>query len=272
MTTDLTTRPDLIPTKRQMIRKWVLRLAMLLAVLGPLIYICAALGHKVGLLDLKTAFGTMSREIGPIVLLSSLGLGLISLILAYVIQPRKGFVVAILAMAIPLIGLGKANGIKNKAQSLPFIHDITTDTQDPPVFTDAIVQAREDSGARNTLEYIGKKDKEDGSLVSVLQTKAYPEIRPVLSEQEPAVVFGEALSLVKQQGWDIVTEDAETGIIEATDTTFWYGFKDDVIVRVRAAEGGGSIVDMRSISRVGMSDIGKNAERLGVLIKGLEKG
>jgi uncharacterized protein (DUF1499 family) len=58
--------------------------------------------------------------------------------------------------------------------------------------------------------------------------------------------------------------------VEATDTTFWFGFKDDVVVRVRAAEnGGGSIVDVRSVSRVGQSDLGLNAKRIGSILDGL---
>ena len=51
-------------------------------------------------------------------------------------------------------------------------------------------------------------------------------------------------------GWDLVAADAAAGRIEATDTTFWFGFKDDVVIRVRPANGG-SRVDVRSLSRVG---------------------
>ena len=63
-------------------------------------------------------------------------------------------------------------------------------------------------------------------------------------------------------GWALKSEDVEGGIIEATDTTFWYGFKDDVVIRIRPSEGGGSVLDVRSISRVGGSDIGANAARI----------
>jgi uncharacterized protein (DUF1499 family) len=63
-------------------------------------------------------------------------------------------------------------------------------------------------------------------------------------------------------GWEIAEADAAAGRIEATDTTFWFGFKDDVVIRIRPAEDGGSIVDIRSKSRVGMSDVGANAARI----------
>ena len=65
-----------------------------------------------------------------------------------------------------------------------------------------------------------------------------------------------------QLGWKIKSENLEAGIIEATETTFWYGFKDDVVIRIQPSEGGGSVVDVRSISRVGGSDIGANADRI----------
>ncbi len=275
MNNALTTRPDLIKTKRHKFRKLILKAGLAFAILAPLAFIIPALGYKMGIMDLGFSIVTMSQKVGPLLLVLTLLLGVVSLLLGFFIKPRKGLLLAALITLIPLAGLGKLNGVKNKIASLPFIHDITTDTQAPPVFTKAIIDARASTNASNTLNYVGKKDRKNakGKLVSVLQTQAdaYKDIRPVLRSEETDVIFGEALSLVKQQGWDIVTEDVEAGIIEATDTTFWYGFKDDVILRIRPAEGGGTIVDMRSISRVGGSDLGKNAERLRVLIEGLKE-
>ena len=116
----------------------------------------------------------------------------------------------------------------------------------------------------NTVDYVGKKDKPDGTLVSVLQSqaKAYADIRPLILEDDMAVVFGRAKAAALQMGWKLKSENVETGIIEATDTTFWYGFKDDVVIRIRPSEGGGSVLDVRSVSRVGQSDIGANAARI----------
>jgi len=162
-----------------------------------------------------------------------------------------------------------------KVAKLPFIHDVTTDTQNPPVFGDFITKEREVENA-NSAEYIGKKapvTAADGTksekLVSALQTKAYPAIRPLILNEPKDVVFGEALATVKAMGWKIKEEDLETGRIDATDTTFWYGFKDDVTIRLRDSEGGGTIVDVRSLSRVGGSDLGKNAERVGEFLERL---
>ena len=77
----------------------------------------------------------------------------------------------------------------------------------------------------------------------------------------PAIAFEHALEAARAQGWEIVDADESQGRIEATATTFWFGFKDDVVIRIRGA-GGGSAVDMRSKSRVGLSDTGTNAARI----------
>jgi uncharacterized protein (DUF1499 family) len=70
-----------------------------------------------------------------------------------------------------------------------------------------------------------------------------------------------ALDAARSLGWEVVASDAATGRIEATATSRWFGFKDDVVVRIRP-EGAGSRVDVRSMSRVGVGDLGANAERV----------
>lgn len=114
----------------------------------------------------------------------------------------------------------------------------------------------------NTLDYVGKVEKRSNKLVSVLQVESYPDIRTLVLSDAPEAVFARASQAAKSMGWKIASESADTGIIEATATSFWFGFKDDVVIRVRPAQGGGSLVDVRSISRVGGSDIGANADRI----------
>ena len=93
------------------------------------------------------------------------------------------------------------------------------------------------------------------------QRNAYPDLQPVMLKVAPAQAFERALATVGEMGWDLVGSDAAAGRIEATDTTFWFGFKDDVVIRVRPADGG-SRVDVRSLSRVGVGDAGTNAKRI----------
>jgi len=93
------------------------------------------------------------------------------------------------------------------------------------------------------------------------QHRALPDIRPARLSEPPRAPFERALAAARAQGWEIVDTAPAEGRIEATDTTRWFGFKDDVVVRVRP-EGTGSRVDVRSLSRVGRGDVGKNAARV----------
>ncbi len=270
--TDMTVVPPrLAPTKRHKIRKWVLRLTLLLAILGPLVFVVAAVGYKLGLFGLGVSFGLLNLKLGPLALAASMGFAIISMLLAWFIKPHKGFIVAAIAAIIPALGVMKLQDTRATVAELPFIHDVTTDTQDPPMFTQAILSERAKVEGVNSADYVGKKDSRDEELVSVLQTKAYPDIRPIVLSEPKDVVFGRVEAVVAQMGWEMKSSDLDTGIIEATDTTFWYGFKDDVIIRLRDSEGGGTLIDMRSLSRVGGSDIGKNADRIREFFKALNE-
>jgi uncharacterized protein (DUF1499 family) len=131
------------------------------------------------------------------------------------------------------------------------IHDITTDTETPPVFV-AILPLR--AGTPNTAEYGGPE-------VAAQQRTGYPDLKPLTLTIPPAQAFPHALAVAREMGWEIAANEPAEGRIEATDATFWFGFKDDVVVRITPA-GSGSRIDVRSVSRVGRSDVGKNAERI----------
>lgn len=138
-----------------------------------------------------------------------------------------------------------------QARSLPPIHDITTDLADPPAFR-AVLARRGDRS--NPL------DRAEPDLAAQ-QRAAYPYLAPLHLPQPPAEAFARALRAARSMGWEIVAADAERLLIEATATTFWFGFKDDVAIGLRP-DGDGSRVDVRSVSRVGRSDLGANASRI----------
>jgi uncharacterized protein (DUF1499 family) len=146
------------------------------------------------------------------------------------------------------------------ARSVPAIHDITTDTENPPHYN-AIMPLRKD--ALNPAEYGGHEIAEQ-------QQKAYPDIRPLILEIPPEKAFEHALTAAQKMGWEIVSSNSGKGIIEATDTTFWFGFKDDIIIRI-SLQGSASRIDVRSLSRVGKSDVGANAERIRNFLKALKQ-
>lgn len=258
--------------KRRKLRGWYLKLVLALAIFVPLFFLISTLGVKFGLWDWTVGLG-LNFKYAPILLPLLALSGLIGLLLSFIIAPRKGFAVSLAALLIGAAGLAHGAKVKKTAGSLPFIHDITTDTQDVPTFTNAILSERASVKGVNTVDYVGKKDKEGGTLVSVLQSQAeaYADIRPLILQETPQVVFGEAKAAVKQMGWALKSENLDAGIIEATDTTFWYGFEDDVVIRIRPSEGGGTVLDLRSVSRVGGSDIGANAERIRSFLKIMSK-
>jgi uncharacterized protein (DUF1499 family) len=131
------------------------------------------------------------------------------------------------------------------------IHDITTNTDDPPEFI-AIIALR--SSGDNTTSYI-----DDGTAEK--QLELYPDINTIILEDDPATAFARALTAAETMGWEIVAEEQPEGRIEATATTPFVGFKDDVVVRVRPGSGG-SHIDVRSKSRIGKGDMGVNAARI----------
>ncbi len=144
-------------------------------------------------------------------------------------------------------------------EGTPSIHDIATDPQDPLAFV-AIVPLRAD--APNNLDYGVMPGVESVEQHIEMQRSAYPDIVPQRFEAPPREVFEHALQAVDTLGWERVAADPESGRIEATDTTFWFRFKDDVVIEVKESASGGTVLNARSVSRVGRGDVGKNAERL----------
>ena len=158
--------------------------------------------------------------------------------------------VAILAVAGGLVAFAIPYQWQWRAGRVPPIHDITTDLENPPEF-EAIIPLRAD--APNTLDR--PADLADR------QRQGYPGLEPVTLADPLDRAFDRALALAQSNEWEIVTADKSAGRIEATDTTRWFGFKDDVVVRL-TPWGAGTRVDMRSVSRVGQSDVGTNARRI----------
>jgi uncharacterized protein (DUF1499 family) len=182
-------------------------------------------------------------------------LSLLGLILARPGSARRGFPLAMAGLVIGLVVVGIPWQWWQKAQRLPFIHDITTDLENPPAFV-AILPLRAD--APNSAEYGGPE-------IAAQQREGYPDLGPLTLQEPPPQAFTRALEAARAMGWEIVASEPTEGRIEATATTFWFGFKDDVVVRVTPASGG-SRIDVRSVSRVGRSDVGANAERITVYL------
>jgi uncharacterized protein (DUF1499 family) len=140
------------------------------------------------------------------------------------------------------------------AVGVPPIHDVSTDTANPPQFI-ALVPMRQAAGAVNPAEYAGAE-------TAALQAEGYRDIVPIVLPVPTDVAFKRAQIAAQGMGWEIVATVPLDGRIEAVATTGWIGFKDDVVIRVAAGEPGQSLVDIRSKSRVGRGDAGMNASRI----------
>lgn len=232
------------------------RFVLILAVLAALALLIAGPGTRLGFWDFSFGFTLMRWALyGG---LAAAGLAVVVLLIPA--GRRVGITVPIAAIVIGLATAAVPWSLVQKAQSVPRIHDISTDTVDPPEFV-AIVPLRAD--ASNPPEYAGQETAEK-------QREAYPDIRPLEVDGWPALVFEHALDTARAQGWEIVEADEAEGRIEATATTFWFGFKDDVVIRIRGGNDG-SVIDVRSKSRVGLSDVGANAERIRDYLDELEE-
>ena len=236
--------------------KYVAAFAILAVVscLGfALLAILAGLGNRAGWWDFRTgiqylkwaAYGEVAAIAGSLISLVVAAFKSKSVILLSAI----GAIIGIAALAIPAL-----NWIT--AHRVPPIHDVTTDTENPPAFVSII---KERQNAPNSVEYGGEK-------IAKLQRMAYPDIEPLLIDAPPARAFQLASEAAQKMGWKIANADARNGLIEATATTFWFGFKDDVAIRI-TEQGHGSRIDVRSVSRVGVSDIGTNAKRIRTFLK-----
>lgn len=178
----------------------------------------------------------------------------------------------LLAFLIALGFVGYLGSHIATARSVPAIHDVTTNLEDMPQFT--ALKVREDN-----LENI--PDNDDPALKAMdpenrwkaLHRKGYADLRPIRVSWSVEETIRRAESVARARGWEIAKVDPKAGLLEATDTTLFFRFKDDVVLRARPYAGaeGGSEVDVRSISRVGGSDVGLNAERIRSFLTDLQK-
>lgn len=238
---------------------WVVILGAVLVVASGLTLLAGPVGYVTGTLPLRTALLTVLRW-GVYGALLGAGVSLAGLIVT-LRRPkgaRRGLAAAMISLLLGTT-LAAVPGRFLVGPRKPPIHDISSDTRDPPQFV-AVLPLR--ANAPNTSVYGGEK-------IASQQRAAYPDIQPLLMNLPADRAFERALATVRTMGWELVAADPTAGRIEATDTTFWFRFKDDVVVRIRPADGG-SRIDVRSLSRVGGGDVGTNAERIRAYLEALK--
>ncbi|MBF4490676.1 DUF1499 domain-containing protein [Psychrobacter sp. N25K4-3-2] len=219
---------------------------LLVALPGPL--------YKYGIVDLGTAFTGFKFGVFA-------GIAALILLVLQMIFKRKTVTLGstVIALLLSAIAIAMPLSMMNKGKSVPPIHDISTDLINPPKF-EAIAPLRAD--APNPVEYAGEATAKQ-------QRDAYPDLQTLTYTQSQSELVKATEQAVNNLGWELVNSDADKGIIEATDSTMWFSFKDDVVVRV-TDNGSERLLDIRSKSRVGGSDLGKNSERIHDFINELD--
>ena len=267
--------------------------ALGLSIFSVLWFAIAAVGTKLGLWGWQFGLGKMTIGWGPMLLMAGLGISLIAIVIALIKAPRKqALMLALGALLISSLAFGRVIAFKGQAERLPPLHDVQTDWANPIMPSEALLADRTSTGALNPVEAApvvpeaadARWPGTGGRLVSEVQEEAefdpakqsspknapYPMLETLV---EPAasydMAYEAALEAVKARGWKVVTDDVQSGSIEATVTSFWFDFKDDVMIRVMP-EGEGSRIDVRSISRVGLSDLGANSKRVSDLLNEIQ--
>jgi uncharacterized protein (DUF1499 family) len=233
------------------------RILIYLSMATAVVFILSGYGYQWSIWEMRTGF-TLLRYSAY----TAIGLTVISIPALWFLR-EKGFR-AISYVVISLILMGSAAGTaiywQQKARSVPPIHDITTDLENPPEFV-AIIRLRADSP--NPPEYAGEES-------AAAQREAYAHIQPLILQMDLQDVMDEAVILVVSRGWELVAINRNDARIEATEKLPWFGFKDDVILRFTETDEG-TRVDMRSKSRIGRSDVGVNAKRIEKFLRDLER-
>ncbi len=213
------------------------------------IMLLAIIAQRFQLLPFRLAFGGFSLALLAAALLSFVALAMLLLSFGLISADVRSLSVATFAVgAVPLVLVILLVG---KGFKVPKIHDISTDLTDPLNFVHAKT-LRTDS--ENSLEIPSAK-------VMDLQRGHYTTLAPLTTADTAVTAYEKALRVAESLGWQVIHQSPEGFTFEASESTALFGFVDDIVVRVREV-GSGSVIDMRSVSRVGVSDLGANAKRI----------
>jgi hypothetical protein len=244
------------------------RLAALLSLGGVAAALIAAVGSGIGLWHFGAGFTVLRHAFyaaatGGVLALSGIVVGFI--------QQSGTSKLNFLSLVVASLFSAYLLQLVATARSVPAIHDATTNLQDPPSFT--TLPLRPDNLKEVPDEgrpELARLDPEN--RWKEIHKRAYGDLRTLRVPTSVSVTTDRAASLARKRGWDIAKVDRNAGTVEATATSFFFRFKDDIVVRVRpdTQRPGGSLVDVRSISRVGGSDVGMNAKRIRAFLAELQ--
>ncbi len=238
----------------------LIKLALVIGVAAPVVMLAGAGATKFGITDWQTGFGLISMKMGFWTAVVGVVAGLAAVLLSLKDFRRWGLM-ALVALAIPAAVLGGILKLRADARALPPIHDVATDWSQPLGFSDRIMDER--AGSPNAVEADPRVPDRvgppwGGRRIAEINAETCPGARPVMRSLDPDQVAeameAAGVQVIGRAPWRV----------EGTHESFWFGFKDDVVARIQPHR-----TDFRSISRVGMSDIGANCARVTKIVKAL---
>jgi uncharacterized protein (DUF1499 family) len=232
-------------------RPWFAGWGLLLGICALLVLTAAPLGYRLDIVDRGTALGSLPRYAGYAGIAAA-AVSLLGIVMSIRARRRGWAVAALLGCLSGSVAAYLPWAYLASVQNAPNINDITTDTDNPPTF-ETLARVREAAHAGPSTY--------GGPDVAAKQRLAYPYVQPLHLELSPADAFARTLEQVRREGWTVASAEPARGRIEASAKTLWYGFTDDVVLRI-TPDGAGARVDMRSKSRVGNGDRGVNAARI----------
>jgi len=251
-----------------------LTVALLLAFLPAVVILVGAVGTKLGWWSWKAGFvavmvrGPMGVGWAPALTALAIVVALIGLVISIGAGLWRR---SLTALVVSILTMGMFIVMGGAAKTAPPIHDVATDWSEPMMFSDQVMKMRGPQANPVPPDAMMTSGPLVGQKVSDINAKTCEGAKPVMLTVPPAEAYAVAKKALSGNGLKIVTDDPVAGRLEAVATSFWYGFKDDVLVRVKA-EGAGSRIDMRSVSRVGVSDLGQNCMRVTRLAAAMAQG
>ena len=234
---------------------WWSKAILILAVVAAVLLLSGAVGTRLGLWPFT--IGLLAVPASLVLALIGVVGGIVGVVLARKRELSGDLPPIYAGVIVSVLIVGFMGSQFLTAFSVPPIHNISTNPEDPPQFVEVVALRGETS---NPLEL-------DAETIAQ-QKESYPWLEPLTIRSSTTDAFEKVLGVLEDMGLEIVATHPDAGLIEATATTFWFGFKDDVAVRVQEYPQG-VIIDVRSVSRVGQSDLGVNARRIGEILNGI---
>ena len=249
----------------QMARGHTANTALVLAIIAVLALGFAGFGVEQRMFDLDYAVTVLATGWAPNLALVAAILGVLALLAALLVKPRRDFIASLLALAMAGGVLAVSERVRTRELSNPPIHDVATDWTMPLMFSPSF--AASGTEGANPIQPDPKVQAQPqdpnltGTRVAEVNARTCHGAAPLVLTTSTQAAYAKARAALVRDGEMLATEDPDVGRLEAVATTKWLKLVSDVVVRIKP-EGSGARIDVRSISRTGIRDLGENCRRV----------